>query len=207
MADRESNETTPEDGEERTRGARIRPAGFFRALVVAAAKAGLLRAELTKALPRVAEIPFDSDRKRMTTIHRHDPAAAGTATPAGFSFPPLFAFVKGGPDVVLDRCGHILQDGQAVPLMEEKRREVLERNREMAGNALRLLAVAYRPLEAVPESPDPDQVEKDLTFIGLLGMIDPPREEATAAVARAKGAGIRPLARLPACSWSASIPR
>ena len=161
------------------------------ALVVAAAKAGLLRAELTKALPRVAEIPFDSDRKRMTTIHRHDPAAAGTATPAGFSFPPLFAFVKGGPDVVLDRCGHILQDGQAVLLTDEMRREVLERNREMAGNALRLLAVAYRPLEAVPESPDPDQVEKDLTFIGLLGMIDPPRPEVVEAIKVAAGAGLK----------------
>ena len=161
------------------------------ALVVAAAKAGFLRAETAKALPRVAEIPFDSDRKRMTTIHRHDPTAARTSTPAGFSYPPVVAFVKGAPDVVLDLCRRVLQDGQAVPLTEDKRRDVLERNREMAGNALRVLAVAYRPLDAVPENPDPDKVEKDLTFIGLLGMIDPPRPEVIDAIKVAAGAGLK----------------
>ena len=161
------------------------------ALVVAAAKAGLRRADMSKALPRVAEIPFDSDRKRMTTIHRHDPAAARTSTPAELSYPPIFAFVKGAPDVVLDLCSRVLQDGQAVPLTEDKRREILERNREMAGNALRLLAVAYRPLDAVPENPDPDKVEMDLTFIGLLGMTDPPRPEVVEAVKAAVGAGLK----------------
>ncbi|MEK7374284.1 MAG: cation-translocating P-type ATPase, partial [Thermodesulfobacteriota bacterium] len=161
------------------------------ALVVAAAKAGLRRADMAKALPRVAEIPFDSDRKRMTTIHRHDPTTARTSTPAGFSYPPVVAFVKGAPDVVLDLCSRVLQDGQAVPLTEDKRREVLERNREMAGNALRVLAAAYRPLDAVPESPDPDNVEKDLTFVGLLGMIDPPRPEVIEAIKVARGAGLK----------------
>ncbi|MEK6653643.1 MAG: HAD-IC family P-type ATPase, partial [Thermodesulfobacteriota bacterium] len=137
------------------------------------------------------EIPFDSDRKRMTTIHRHDPTTARTSTPAGFSYPPVVAFVKGAPDVVLDLCSRVLQDGQAVPLTEDKRREVLERNREMAGNALRVLAAAYRPLDAVPESPDPDNVEKDLTFVGLLGMIDPPRPEVIEAIKVARGAGLK----------------
>ena len=161
------------------------------ALVVAAAKAGLRRADMAKALPRVAEIPFDSDRKRMTTIHRHDPTTARTSTPAGFSYPPVVAFVKGAPDVVLDLCSRVLQDGQAVPLTEDKRREVLERNREMAGNALRVLAVTYRPLDAVPESPDADHVEKDLIFIGLIGMIDPPRPEVIEAIKVARGAGLK----------------
>jgi Ca2+-transporting ATPase len=146
---------------------------------------------MAKALPRVAEIPFDSDRKRMTTIHRHDPTAARTSTPAEFSYPPVVAFVKGAPDFVLDLCSRILQDGQAVPLTEDKRREVLEGNREMAGNALRVLAVAYRSLDAVPENADPDKVEMDLTFIGLLGMTDPPRPEVIEAIKVARGAGLK----------------
>jgi len=161
------------------------------ALVVAAAKAGVRRADMAKALPRVAEIPFDSDRKRMTTIHRRDPTVARTSTPVGFSYPPVIAFVKGAPDFVLDLCSLVLQDGQAFPLTEDKRRDVLERNREMAGNALRVLAVAYRPLDAVPENADPDKVEKDLTFIGLLGMIDPPRPEVIEAIKVAREAGLK----------------
>ncbi|MCK9363070.1 MAG: cation-translocating P-type ATPase [Syntrophales bacterium] len=161
------------------------------ALVVAAAKAGVRRADMVKVLPRVAEIPFDSDRKRMTTIHRLDPTAARTGTPGGFSYPPVVAFVKGAPDFVLDLCSRVLQDGQVIPLTEEKRQGVIERNREMAGDALRVLAVTYRPLDAVPENPDPDQVEKDLTFIGLLGMIDPPRPEVIAAIRLAQGAGLK----------------
>ena len=163
------------------------------ALVVAAAKADYDRADTSKALPRVQEIPFDSDRKRMTTIHRHDPAAARTRTPTGFSFPPIVALVKGAPDVVLDLCSRILQDGQAVPMTEDKRREVRDRNREMAGNALRVLAVAYRSLDAVPENAAPDEIEKDLTFVGLLGMIDPPRPEVVEAVKVALGAGLKTI--------------
>ena len=163
------------------------------ALVVAAAKAGFGRADMAKILPRAAEIPFDSDRKRMTTIHRHDPITTRTSPTTGFSFPPVFAFVKGAPDVVLDISSRVLQDGQAVPMTEDKRREVLERNRAMAGNALRVLAVAYRPLDAVPETLDPDRVEKDLTFIGLLGMIDPPRPEVGEAIKLAAGAGMKTI--------------
>jgi P-type Ca2+ transporter type 2C len=161
------------------------------ALVVAAAKADFGRADLSKALPRVAEIPFDSDRKRMTTIHRHHPTASRTVTPAGFSYPPVFAFVKGAPDIVLDLCSRVLQDGKTIPLTEDMRREIHERNREMAGNALRVLAVAYRPLDAVPDSPNPDDIEMDLTFIGLLGMIDPPRSEVIEAIKVAAGAGLK----------------
>ena len=163
------------------------------ALVVAAAKADYDRADTSKALPRVQEIPFDSDRKRMTTIHRHDPAAARPRTPTGFSFPPIVALVKGAPDVVLDLCSRILQDGQAVPMTEDKHREVRERNREMAGNALRVLAVAYRSLDAVPENAAPDEIEKDLIFVGLLGMIDPPRPEVVEAVKVALGAGLKTI--------------
>jgi Ca2+-transporting ATPase len=101
------------------------------------------------------------------------------------------AFVKGGPDVLLDLCSHIQEAGQAVPLTEGNRRHVLEQNGEMARNALRVLGVAYRPLTAVPESPQPDELERNLTFVGLLGMIDPPRPEVAEAVRVAKGAGLK----------------
>jgi Ca2+-transporting ATPase len=152
------------------------------AMAVVAMKAGFQRSDLEKALPRVQEIPFDSDRKRMTTIHRGDGAAG---------YAPVFAFVKGAPDVVLELCTHIRENGQAVSLSEEKRREVLDQNRGLASHALRVLGVAYRPLDAVPDSPTPQTVEKDLTFVGLLGMIDPPRPEAIEAVRVANGAGLR----------------
>ncbi len=163
------------------------------AMVVAAVKAGFRRAELEQALPRVQEIPFDSDRKRMTTIHRRDGAVAGAGGAAGFAYPQFVAFVKGAPDVILDLCGHIQQAGQAVPLTAAQRTEVLDQNRAMAGNALRVLGVAYRPLAQVPESPQPEEVERDLVFVGLLGMIDPPRPEVAEAVKVARGAGLKSI--------------
>jgi Ca2+-transporting ATPase len=160
------------------------------ALVVAAAKGGYGRGDMEMALPRVQEIPFDSERKLMSTIHRRDGsqerAAAGT-----FVYPQFVAFVKGAPDVILDHCSHIQRAGAAVALTEEKRREVLDQNREMASNALRVLGVAYRPLAEIPESLRPGDIEKELTFVGLLGMIDPARPEVMEAVKVARGAGLR----------------
>ena len=147
------------------------------AMAVVGMKAGFARAELEKTLPRAQEIPFDSDRKRMTTIHQ---AESGT-----------LAFVKGAPDVVLELCREIRIGGQAVALSDELRKEVLEQNRNMASHALRVLAVACRPLDAVPANPTPEAVEKDLVFVGLLGMIDPARPEVIDAVNVAKGAGLR----------------
>ena len=152
------------------------------AMAVVAMKAGFQRAELEKALPRVQEIPFDSDRKRMTTIHM---------APGATGYPPTFAFVKGAPDVVLDLCTHIRENGEGVALSEEKRREVLDQNRDLASHALRVLGVAYRPLPAVPDSPTPQTVERELTFVGLLGMIDPARPEVIDAVKVANGAGLK----------------
>jgi Ca2+-transporting ATPase len=152
------------------------------AMAVVAMKAGFVRAELDKALPRVQEIPFDSERKRMTTIHSADPDSG---------YPPTLAFVKGAPDVVLDLCTHIRENGEDVRLSEEKRREVLAQNRDLASHALRVLGVAYRPLPRVPESCTPETVERDLAFVGLLGMIDPARPEVVEAVKVASGAGLR----------------
>jgi len=160
------------------------------AMVVVSAKGGFQRGDLDKMLPRVQEIPFDSDRKRMTTIHSAD-GADGHASAANFRYPPFFAFVKGAPDVLLDLCSHIQESGQAVPLTEVKRKEVLEQNLDMARSALRVLGVAYRPLQGVPASCTPENVEKDLTFVGLLGMIDPARPEVKDAIKVAKGAGLK----------------
>ncbi len=160
------------------------------AMVVAAAKSGYRREEMEAALPRIQEIPFDSDRKRMSTIHRVDSAHAHAAV-SGFDYPPVIAFVKGAPDVILDLCGHKLQSGRAIGLTKKERGEILEHNRDMAGNALRVLAVAYRPLSAVPAEVTPETIEKDLVFVGLMGMIDPPRPEVVEALKVARGAGLK----------------
>jgi len=162
------------------------------AMVVAAAKSGYRRGEMAMALPRIQEIPFDSERKRMSTIHRVDGALA-QATVTGFSYPPIIAFVKGAPDVILDLCSQTLASGQAVGLTQEQRSAILEQNRDMASNALRVLAVAYRPLAEVPASVSPETVEKDLVFVGLLGMIDPPRPEVVEALKVARGAGLKSI--------------
>ena len=158
------------------------------ALVVAAAKAGFDRTDLEEVLPRVAEIPFDSDRKRMTTLHRRQDASLPKA-PLGDA--PVVAFVKGAPDVVLKLCGTVMQNGQAVALTEALRGEIIRQNNDMAVGALRVLAVACRPLNDVPQTVTPEEVERDLTFVGLLGMIDPPRPEVIEAVKVAKRAGLR----------------
>lgn len=160
------------------------------ALVVVAAKSGFRRAEMNKELPRIQEIPFDSDRKRMSTIHRVDGEPA-RAVVTGLGSPPLIAFVKGAPDVILDLCKQKLESGRLVELTEEERCIILDQNHDMASKALRVLAVACRPFLAVPVSVTPETVERDLVFVGLLGMIDPPRPEVIEALKVARGAGLK----------------
>ncbi len=160
------------------------------ALVVAAAKSGYRRTEMEKALPRIQEIPFDSDRKRMSTIHRVDTEQA-QAIVSGLGSPPLIAFVKGAPDVILDLCKQKLESGRLVELTEEQRHTILEQNHDMASKALRVLAVACRPFQHVPASVNPENIEQDLIFVGLLGMIDPPRPEVIEALKVARGAGLK----------------
>ncbi|MCM2251130.1 MAG: HAD-IC family P-type ATPase, partial [Ramlibacter sp.] len=152
------------------------------AMAVAAAKAGYQRDGLEAAWPRVREIPFDSDRKRMTTIHSRSGAD-----------PAVIAYVKGAPDVVLDLCTHSLQDGTPVPLTPAMRETILGQNHEMASDALRVLAVAWRPLPEVPDSVTPAEVEHDLVFAGLLGMMDPARPEVVEALKVARGAGLKSI--------------
>ncbi|MDA8082699.1 MAG: cation-translocating P-type ATPase [Nitrospiraceae bacterium] len=160
------------------------------AMVVVAAKGGLQRHQLEVLLPRICEIPFDSERKRMTT--RHEPMEKNTLNiDSGIGDSPVVAFVKGAPEILLQLCDHIVEDGKAVLLDEKRKQAVLEINRNMAGQALRVLGVAFRPMATVPEACNADIVEQKLTFVGLMGMIDPPRQEVMEAVRIARGAGLK----------------
>jgi Ca2+-transporting ATPase len=154
------------------------------ALVVAARKAGLEDAALDLRFERVGEVPFSSERKLMTTIHTDAQRQER-----------LLVFTKGAPDVLLARCSQELVGEESRPLTAERRAEILQSNEALAGEALRTLGVAFRSLPAAPFEADEvdERVEQDLVFAGLIGMIDPPREEAKEAVARAKAAGIRPM--------------
>ncbi|HEX7086361.1 MAG TPA: cation-translocating P-type ATPase, partial [Vicinamibacterales bacterium] len=153
------------------------------ALIVAARKAGLEQEALEARFHRVAEVPFSSDRRLMSTVHE-DAERDGR----------LRVFTKGAPDVVLGRCAEELVGDGTRPLTPERREAIRAAADELAGRALRTLAVAFRML---PDDTDPSQIderiEHDLVFAGLVGMIDPPRDEARDAVARAKRAGIRPM--------------
>ena len=148
------------------------------ALVVAAAKVGMSQDYLRTRYPRVGEIPFDSGRKRMSTIH---------AAPDGSKV----AYVKGAPEIILERCISIYEDGAVRPLNEGDRERVLSTMRGMANDALRVLAMAYRELPLALEEFEVDEVEVGLTFVGLVGMIDPAREEVPPAIRLCKQAGIR----------------
>ncbi|MCB9435655.1 MAG: cation-translocating P-type ATPase [Anaerolineales bacterium] len=149
------------------------------ALVVTAGKAGFWRAEMEQKYPRVAEVPFDSTRKRMSTIHQ---------LPEGGKY---VAYVKGAPDILINLCSHVLENGQAVPMTGERLRHVHEQNTAMANEALRVLAVAQRHLDVIPSKVDADTVEHDLTLIGLVALRDPARPEVAVAIAKARSAGIK----------------
>ena len=147
------------------------------ALLAAGGKGGVHQADLEKGLPKVAQFPFDSDRKRMTVVRRMPDGKAR-------------ALVKGAPDALLGRCTRILDRGGVRPMTEADRQAVLIANLEMADKALRVLAAAYRDLDgSVPSSAE--DVERDLVFVGLAGMQDPPRPEAVEAVKHCQSAGIR----------------
>jgi Ca2+-transporting ATPase len=162
------------------------------ALVVAARKFGIAEADLAR-FPRIAEIPFTSERKRHSTIHidRENPAE-------------LRVFVKGAPEVLLAKCRHVWDDGKPVPLGDDRRAELLRRNEGLAREALRTLAIATRTVPAATLGIDPqaaasqassievpESVEDELVLLGFVGMIDPPRTEARDAVIVAKRAHIR----------------
>ncbi|MFQ5435104.1 MAG: cation-translocating P-type ATPase, partial [Anaerolineae bacterium] len=160
------------------------------ALVVAAAQLGHSKEELDRQWPRVAEIPFTSERKRMTTIHKITGADDQTSAPWQDS--PYVAFSKGAVDSLLQVSDQVYLGHEIVPLSDELRQRILDANAQMAQNGQRVLGVAYRPLSQ-PELESSPQKEEHKIFIGLMGMIDPPRPEVKTAVATARTAGIRPV--------------
>ena len=149
------------------------------AVVDYANKLGLPKYELSKKYPRTGEIPFDSERKLMTTLHMK---------PGG----GFIQHTTGAPDVVISKCTAYLENGQVLPLTEEKRQFFLAENRRLAGKALRVLAAGYREWDTQPAKLSPAD-ESDLVFLGLVGMIDPVREEVPAAIEQCRTAGIRPI--------------
>ncbi|QWT55250.1 calcium-translocating P-type ATPase, PMCA-type [Christensenella sp. MSJ-20] len=150
------------------------------ALINVAKRMGYNKSDLEEQSPRVAELPFDSDRKLMTTVHR---------LPDG----TIRAFVKGAVDILLNRCTRIGEEGGSRPITEEDRAAIAAANDGMAQSALRVLAMAYQDIDAIPEKDEMPSLEENLIYIGMVGMMDPPRPEARDAVALCAQAGIRPV--------------
>jgi P-type Ca2+ transporter type 2C len=149
------------------------------AMIVAAAKAGINREEINQKQPRLQEIPFDSKRKLMTTFHRGE---SGN----------LMTFAKGAPDILVERCTRIMRrDGTIDAISKQDVENIMQENKVLAGQAYRVLAMAFNLIKQIPEQPTPEQDEKELVFCGLVGMIDPPRAEAIEAIKVCKTAGIR----------------
>lgn len=146
------------------------------ALLAAAAKAGLYRENLNSQMPRLAEIPFSSERKRMSVVVK----AEGGQN---------LLFSKGSPEILLDCCTHLLIGGETVLLTTGRRQQIVSDNNRWAANGLRVLGFAYKILPQAEEEPE----EKDLIWLGLVGMLDAPRQEAKAAVCQCREAGIRPI--------------
>ena len=161
------------------------------ALVVAAAELGLVKSELDLRWPRVGEVPFTSERKRMTTVHRV--GVTSDETDAPWCCGTYVAFAKGAVDSLLDISERVWSGDEDLPLNDELRERILDANDRLAGQGQRVLGVAFRPLYEEPDPADEAGLERAMTFIGLVGMIDPPRPEVREAVATAKSAGIRPV--------------
>jgi Ca2+-transporting ATPase len=149
------------------------------ALIVATAKAGITKKDMEDLSPRVHEVPFTSERKLMTTVHKTSEDA-------------VVAYVKGAPEIILERSTHIFQDDKVKKLSAKEKKTILEANEGMANNALRVLGIAYKDLPSgTLENVEDENYENDLVFLGLTGMIDPPRDEAKDANAKCREAGIK----------------
>ncbi len=168
------------------------------ALVVAAAHMGFWKSELEQGLPRVAELPFDSERKRMTTVHQVLRSTSTSPIPldAGLLDWPYLAFTKGSVDGLLDISSRVWADGQAEPLTPEWRGRIQSANNTLAQKGMRVLGMAFRSLKTLPgvAADEPSEpLERELVFVGLFGMIDPQRGEVKRAVQTCRTAGIRPV--------------
>jgi Ca2+-transporting ATPase len=166
-------------------------------ILVAAAKAGGLPHDLNKAYPREDEIPFDSTRKRMVTVHAIKEPKTEDISPFKESENGGFyaITIKGAPDMVLNLCTHYqpMDDGEPIPLSDKVRQNILDANDAMTQDALRVLGLAYRVVKSRPADMSCEEIEKDLVFAGLVGMIDPARPEVNPALEQAKNAGIRTI--------------
>ncbi len=162
------------------------------ALVVAAAYFGLMKEDLERDLPRVGEIPFTSERKRMTTVHQ-TPGDRAQELPWLPATGPYLAFTKGAVDGLLDISSRVWVSGRVQPLDDSWRARIQKAHDRLAEDGMRVLGVAFRPVDELPQEGDEEQLERDLIFVGLLGMIDPPRPEAKDAVRICRVAGIRPV--------------
>lgn len=168
------------------------------ALVISAARAGLWKDELDRSFPRIQELPFDSDRKRMTTVHRPNPEKVPEPlNPFKDARPDFFApdqdiiITKGAVDSLLDVCSHVWINGETQPLDDHWRERILSANNGMAQNGMRVLGISFRPVPQ--QSHDVKSLEQELIFLGMVGMIDPARPEVRDAVATAQAAGVRPV--------------
>ncbi len=171
------------------------------ALAVAAARAGLLKAQMEEALPRVDEEPFDSVRKRMTTVHElpDDPSLLPerlqwlASSLGGNGSAPYIAFTKGASDSLLGIASHVWVDNVVEPMTPEYRERIAAANDDLASNGMRVLGVGFRSLDDLAAAKEGGSLEDKLTFVGLVAMIDPPRPEVKGAVATCISAGIRPM--------------
>lgn len=191
------------------------------ALLSLAGKADIRQTEWLQALPRRGEVPFTSERKRMSVVVSDDRQKLRTALPAlpavepddpgaasgsaselddGSSEPfddeqgsKLFMFTKGSPELVIKRCRWVMVGDRLHPLTRDRREQILEQNNQMAGQGLRILGLAYRRLTHLPPEAELEAAERDLTWLGLVGMLDAPRPEVFGAVRRCQQAGIRPM--------------
>lgn len=166
------------------------------ALLTAAIKANLNKDELDKNFPRINEVPFDSERKRMSTVHKTEHAAGTRFLPllsTELSMDTCFIFTKGAVDSLLNVSGYIYENGTAIKLTSDKKNQILSANNNFAQNGMRVLGIAFRKTTENFRKGDLAAIEKDLIFAGMVAIIDPPRAEVRDAVATCKRAGIRPI--------------
>ncbi len=164
------------------------------ALLSLAGKAGVERDQWMARLPRVAEFPFSSERKRMSVICTVAPEVSAQALQNGLIEAQSYVmFTKGSPELTLERCDRIHVGNSIVPVSQEQRAQILTQNDQMASNGLRVLGFAYKPLTNVPPENSQETSESGLVWLGLVGMLDAPRPEVRDAVAKCRKAGIRPI--------------
>lgn len=167
------------------------------ALVTAAADFGVLREKLGLLMPRVAEVPFSPERKRMTTVHEIacDPSLIPNevASACDGNPPRYLVFTKGAVDTLLELSTTVWVGGKPQLLNEQWHEHVREANDGLAQKGMRVIGVAFRPLDSLPKPADVEGIEREMTFVGMFGLIDPPRPEAASSVATCQMAGIRPV--------------